>query len=45
VHKVGISAVFSSTTRRLTEDEVASGAADRLTRTAEEIGRLIALGR
>jgi glycerate kinase len=45
VHKVGISAVFSATTRRLTEEEVASGAADRLSRTAEEIGRLIALGR
>ena len=44
VHKVGIAAVFSSTTCRLTEAEVASGAAERLTRCGEEVGRLLALG-
>jgi glycerate kinase len=44
VHKVGIAAVFSSTTCRLTEEEVASGAAERLTRCGEEVGRLLRIG-
>ena len=44
VHKVGIAAVFSSTTCRLTEEEVVSGAAERLTRCGEEVGRLLRIG-
>ena len=44
-HRIGITAVFSSTTCRLTEAEVASGAAGRLQRCAEEVGRLLAVGR
>ena len=43
-HQVGIAAIFSSTTCRLTEEEVASGAAERLTRSGEEVGRLLAIG-
>ena len=43
-HKVGIAAVFSSTTCRLSEAEVASGAAERLTRCGEEVGRLLVIG-
>ncbi len=44
VHKVGIAAIFSTTTCRLSEEEVASGAAERLTRSGEEVGRLLKLG-
>ena len=44
VHKVGIAAVFSATSCRLTEEEVVSGAAARLTRCGEEVGRLLTLG-
>ena len=44
VHKVGIEAVFSSTTGRLTEEEAASGATARLTRCGEEVGRLLMIG-
>jgi glycerate kinase len=43
VHQVGIAAVFSSTTCRLTEEDVADGAAERLTRCGEEVGRLMAI--
>jgi len=42
-HQVGIAAVFSSTTCHLTEKEVASGAAERLTCCGEEVGRLLRL--
>ena len=44
VHQAGIAAVFSSTTCRLGEDEVVAGAAERLTRCSEEVGRLLAIG-
>ena len=44
VHRVGIAAVFSSTTGPLAESQIASGAAARLTATAEEVGRALAVG-
>jgi len=43
-HRIGITAVFSSTTCRLTEADVTSGAAERLTCCAEEVGRLLDVG-
>ena len=44
VHTVGITAVFSSTTSPLTEKGAVTGAAERLIRCAEEVGRLLAIG-
>jgi glycerate kinase len=44
VHQAGIAAVFAATTCRLDEDEIAAGAAARVIRCSEEVGRLLAIG-
>ena len=45
VHQIGIAAVFSSTTCHLTDEEIVSGAAERLARTGEEVGQLLWIGK